>query len=680
MKFRLLFAILLLTLFGSATFVQAQEGIPDFDTDTGSLGTLGAASNVELPYAQGYVLVQLAADAESPDLQAQARGYEHIFGDWYKAPIDAGLSPVEAMAEISSQAAVRTVELDYIIQLSPQVLSLAAEALTAPDLRPNDPNYNLQWHFPPVQAEQAWDVSAGQGVVVAVIDSGVAKGSDLACHTFVDEFNAITNQSGAGVATDDLGHGTHVAGTIAQCTNNGLGVAGLAYRAAIMPVKVLNSQGSGTSSDIAQGIDWARSHGADVINLSLGFPCGTQSWPSCSSSIMNSALASAAAADIVIAAAAGNDNESVVGFPANHPDTIAVGAVDFNLNRAPYSSYGSVLDLVAPGGDTSVDRNQDGYVDGVLQQTFKNGSWGYYFYQGTSMASPHVAGAAAMLRAQAPNASRTAIKNALLNTARDLGDAGRDDRYGRGLLQIRAALDSLTGLSGDFTQPAANAVVVAPVTLRVEGTGIARVAFTTNGTGSWTAIWQDTTAPFEITWDMAGVPAGRTFMIGAELYDSSGARVDRVRTITRSQSDSPPRFTTPAANAIVQAPLKLAVTGSNLDRVLFSSNGTGQWRGIALDLQPPFETTWDMADVPVGSRFLIGAQTYDASGQRRDISQWITRAGGQPIRQFHRASRQCHRLAASPAASGGDRHRSRGFHHQRHWPVDGDRPGYDRPL
>ena len=641
MKLKLLLTLITFLILAPAGLAQGPETPPG--------EAAPPALQPDLPFAADHILVRLA---EAGAAAALPQGAELIFGDWYRVPTGDAASPQEAMARLEDAAGVEEVELDTIVRLSPGErvgLTEAGAQASAPDLTPNDPYYNLQWHFPAVQAPAAWDRSSGQGVVVAVIDTGVARGSDLECRTLVDEFNAITNQSGQGVATDDEGHGTHVAGTIAQCTNNGAGVAGLAHNATLMPVKVLDSEGSGLISDIAQGVDWARSHNARVINLSLGMDCGSSGWPSCSSSILNSALAAAAAADIVIVAAAGNANQAVVGFPANHPDVMAVSAVEYNLNRAPYSSYGSALSVAAPGGNTHIDRNNDGYVDGVLQQTFGGQGWGYYFFEGTSMATPHVTGAVAMLRSARPDATRQQIRQALQATALDRGPAGFDNEYGYGVIQIDAALSYLLGNTvtppGDFSEPANEAQVTAPVWLRVQVTNpndIAHVQFTSNGAGPWTAIFDDTQAPFEVLWQMAGVPNNQRFLIGAEIYDKSGNRVDRARWITKlpggaGDTTAPSGdFTAPAAGAQVTAPVWLRVSaqdnagGSGMAKVRFTTNATGQWQLIAEDTTAPFEIQWNMAGVADNASFMIGAELIDNAGNRADRVRTISKrpAGG----------------------------------------------------
>ena len=297
---------------------------------------------------------------------------------------------------------------------------------------PNDPYYSYQWHLSQIGLEAAWDISTGSGAVVAVIDTGVAQLSDLAGTSFVQGYDFVNNDSNP---TDDNGHGTHVAGTIAQSTNNSLGVAGVAYGATLMPVKVLNKSGSGTYADIADAIRYAADNGANVINMSLGGPSPA--------AYLQDALQYAFNKGVTIVAAAGNDGQNSISYPAAYNDyVIAVGATRFDKARAPYSNYGSGLDVVAPGGDTSVDQNGDGYGDGVLQQTFSStpNSPGYYFYQGTSMATPHVAGVAALVISNGNAQTPADVREALQSSAEDLGSAGWDSSYGHGLINAASAL------------------------------------------------------------------------------------------------------------------------------------------------------------------------------------------------------------------------------------------------
>jgi len=342
---------------------------------------------------------------------------------------------------------------------------------------PNDPNYAFQWHLHNTTggmwAEEAWDLSAakGQGIVVAVIDTGVAYANvspftpapDLKKKSFVAPWDFFNNDP---YPNDDNGHGTHVAGTIAQdtATPPPYGVAGVAYNSSLMPLKVLNYDGSGAADDLIEAIAYAVDNGADVINMSLGFP--NSGSPDANGQVcteivgLNAALQHAHDQGVVVVAASGNDGSVVVSCPAAYPTVIAVGATRFDGQVTFYSNKGSALDMTAPGGDPNVDQNNDGYSDGVLQETFCYDAgtlWLYYnlfglnlygefcdvFYAGTSMATPHVAGTAALLLSENLALSPDQARCYLESTARDQGSSGWDSSYGWGVLDARAAVELL---------------------------------------------------------------------------------------------------------------------------------------------------------------------------------------------------------------------------------------------
>lgn len=318
---------------------------------------------------------------------------------------------------------------------------------------PNDPYYSYQWHLNQIKMPEAWDISKGNGVIVAIIDTGVAYENystyylapDLANTAFVAGYDFVNNDTHP---NDDQGHGTHVAGTIAQSTNNNVGVAGVAFQAQIMPVKVLNRFGSGTYADIADGVRWTADNGAKVINLSLG--------GSATTTYLEEAVKYAYEKGVTIVAAAGNSSSSSPSYPAAYDNyVISVGAVRYDKNLAPYSNYGSSVDVVAPGGDTTIDQNGDGYGDGVLQQTFSGSrsNFGYYFFQGTSMASPHVAGAAALLISNGNATTPDQVRAALEGTTEDLGTSGRDNTFGWGLINPLAALNWSTATPSPTPSP-----------------------------------------------------------------------------------------------------------------------------------------------------------------------------------------------------------------------------------
>jgi serine protease len=352
-------------------------------------------------------------------------------------------------------AGMTVAEMVEIYQAEPDVEYAEANYLVHASWLPNDEFYPYQWHldnaeYGGIGMEAAWNTSDGSGAIIAIVDTGIAyedhresfwtryeQAPDLAQTLFVAGYDFVNDDPHP---NDDSspGHGTHIAGTIAQSTNNAIGAAGVAFGAYLMPVKVLDSSGTGTHADLADGIRFAVDHGAQVINLSLGGPQ--------SSTTLKDAVAYAYENRVTVIAAAGNEGLSIINYPAAYDQyVIAVGATQYDETLAPYSNYGPSLDLVAPGGNLGLDQNSDGYGDGVLQQTYEKGgwrriSWGYYFMDGTSMAAPHVSGVAALLIAAEVATTADQVRQTLQSTAEDLGIPGRDNTYGWGLVDATAAL------------------------------------------------------------------------------------------------------------------------------------------------------------------------------------------------------------------------------------------------
>lgn len=392
--------------------------------DTAADGAEGVTAGFAVPQAgegldallPGEIVVDLKDDAGQGDIADVAR----IFG--------ISLRPASAQSERDKieLADVDPADVDSLLarlEQDPRVEHAERVTLLYASFVPDDPLYeSKQWHLKKVGAESAWSYTCGQGVTVAVIDTGVAcfdkgpftRGTDLSGTRCEGGWNFVNNTD---AAYDDQGHGTHVAGTIAQTTNNGKGTAGLAYCATLMPVKVLNGNGSGTNVAVAQGIRFAADHGAQVINMSLGGP-----YPS---KVLEDAINHARAKGVVIVAAAGNSGRSV-GYPAAYPGVIAVSATDSNDNIAWFSSRGPQIAIAAPGV-------------AVTQQTICNGGKNkceiFGTFNGTSMASPHVAGAAAMVVAMGIT-QPDAVKATLQASAHSKGDA---KLYGAGVLDASAA-------------------------------------------------------------------------------------------------------------------------------------------------------------------------------------------------------------------------------------------------
>lgn len=327
-----------------------------------------------------------------------------------------------------------------------------SEAVNLPEptagTRPNDPMYKHQWHFDMVNAEEAWERAKGDGVIVAVIDTGVSPGKingkksrfkrvpDLKDTEFVPGYNFVDRKPDP---SDGNGHGTHVAGTIAQSTNNGFGVAGLAPKAKIMPIKVLSDRGWGSVGAISAGIRFAADNGAHVINMSLGGGGYSAS--------LAKAVKYAHDKGVIVICAAGNGGRERVEFPAAYPGAMAVSALGPDERLAFYSSYGEQLSIAAPGGDTRVDLNKDGIPDGVLQDTIARGDpskHGFFPFQGTSMATPHVAAAAALVISTGVT-DPDRVREILEDSATDLDDPVR---YGAGSLNAAGAVKRAQRASG----------------------------------------------------------------------------------------------------------------------------------------------------------------------------------------------------------------------------------------
>jgi serine protease len=311
--------------------------------------------------------------------------------------------------------------------------------------KPNDPLFKYQWNLQAIQIPRAWEVSRGAGAIVAVLDTGVAyqtrgkyrRAPDLAGTRFVRgrDFVDDDDRPNDEAPGDRRSHGTHIAGIIAQTTGNGIGGAGVAPEAAIMPLRVLKADRSGSPRSIARGLRFAADNGADVANLSIAGPSGSR--------VLADAIDYASSKGVTLVAAAGNDGRPSVSFPAAYPKVIAVGAVGrVNKGRAYYSNFGQALDVMAPGGDGRIDTTGYGTDDGVVAQTLKGGpsTFCYCFMASTSAAAAQVSGAAALLIASGRASTPAQVRAALLSSAKDLGPAGRDPQYGAGLLQASRAL------------------------------------------------------------------------------------------------------------------------------------------------------------------------------------------------------------------------------------------------
>ncbi|TQV66500.1 S8 family serine peptidase [Exilibacterium tricleocarpae] len=370
-------------------------------------------------------------------------------------------------------------EVDDVIaklMADPNVEYAERDIMLRPMAIPSDPRYSEQWHYfenaGGLNLPAAWDVTQGEGVVVAVIDTGYRPHSDLNAN-LLPGYDMISDttvaQDGGGRDADarDPGdwepagacgageparnsswHGTHVAGTIAAVTNNGVGIAGVAYKAKVVPIRALGRCG-GLLSDISDAMIWAaggsvsgvpaNANPAQVLNLSLGGggSCGAT---------QQAAINTARSLGATVVVAAGNSNANAANAtPANCAGVVTVASVDRSGGKAWYSNFGSVVDVAAPGGDTRFAA-ANGVLSTLNSGTTGPGSESYAFFQGTSMATPHVAGAAALLYAVQPGITPDAVESILKSSARSF--PATCSQCGAGIVDAAAAVDAANGGGG----------------------------------------------------------------------------------------------------------------------------------------------------------------------------------------------------------------------------------------
>ena len=394
-------------------------------------------------------------------------------------PLDPNRAPV---ARVAATTVLRRPSSDTIAAVK-ELRRRADVAFAEPNYRrfalatPNDEFFNFQWHYPQIALPDAWDITTGDpGVIVAVIDTGVVlshpdlQGQLVAGFDFISDPSISRDGDGIDPNPDDPGdlgiqgttstfHGTHVSGTVAARTNNGSGGAGVAWDVKVMPIRVLG-QGGGTDFDIVQGIRYAAglsnnsgtlpAQRADIINMSLGGQ-GL-------SSAEQEAITAARAAGVIVIAAAGNEASNAnFTSPAGLDGVVTVSAVGFTRALAPYSNFGTSVEVAAPGGDMSVDANGDTFADGVLSTLGQDdGSFVFDFSQGTSMAAPHVAGVAALMKSMNADLTPDDFDQLLAGThpgtsiaiTDDLGPPGKDESFGFGLINALNAVRAAAEIAG----------------------------------------------------------------------------------------------------------------------------------------------------------------------------------------------------------------------------------------
>ncbi|WP_041819094.1 S8 family peptidase [Streptomyces davaonensis] len=445
-----------------------------------------------------------AAEAKSnkaADADAAAKGKEAGESLDFQRRLGTGAALVD-LGEDLTKADVADVVAEY--QADPQVAYVVPDRLNKPLATPNDTEYSKQWDLFETTAGMnvpgAWDVATGTGVTVAVIDTGYVAHSDLAAnivggYDFISDATVGNDGNGRDSNPADPGdwtaanecasgdpaygsswHGTHVAGTIAAVTNNSKGVAGIAYGAKVSPLRVLGKCG-GYDSDIIDAITWAsggtvsgvpaNANVAKVINMSLGGG-GT-----CSTATQN-AINGAVNRGTTVVVAAGNSNANAANYsPASCNNVISVAAADRQGNRASYSNYGTVVDIAAPGGETATTAN--GILSTLNAGEQGPGAESYEYYQGTSMAAPHIAGLAALMKSANSALTPAQIESAIKTNSRALAGTCSGG-CGAGLADATKTVQAVSGSGGStggttFTStsavsiPDAGSAVESPITV-----------------------------------------------------------------------------------------------------------------------------------------------------------------------------------------------------------------------
>lgn len=484
--------------------------------------------------------------------------------------LGSALSKREQIPNAPQQARWETLMTIKALRQDPTIIFAEPNYAVRALATPNDEAYVTQWHYPLINLPAAWDMTTGAAdVIVAVIDTGILSGHPDLAGQLVPGYDFIRDPISAGDGDgidsnpEDIGdsgalgnssfHGTHVGGTIAAASNNGIGVAGVAWNSRIMPLRTLGADG-GTSYDVSQAVRYAAGlpndsgtvpvQTADIINLSLGGGGFSQSEQALYNEVRD--------AGVMVVAAAGNDASSAPNYPASYQGVISVSAVDIQRRLAPYSNFGGEVDIAAPGGDNGGDLNGDGYPDGVLSTGGSSTGFVYSFLSGTSMATPHVAGVLALMKSVNANLSPEDIDVLLENgeLTDDLGAIGRDDQFGYGLVNAESAVTAALTASGN--PPADNPRIGASTSqlnfgssattldlaLENRGKGDLQLLDITT-TQSWVSVQPvdidaNNLGLYSVNVDRTGVPAG---VYGAELIVTSSVNTTTVSVLMSVMTD-----------------------------------------------------------------------------------------------------------------------------------------------
>lgn len=557
--------------------------------------------------------------------RAAAFGMAHVAGRAETEVLWRVEDPRRAATALGHRLWTDEAQLARALQAHPDIEAASPNYVRRTMFEPSDEYYPYQWHYPQIGLPQAWDLADGSGRIVAVVDTGVVlshpdlSGQLLAGYDFIRDPSSSGDGDGIDDDPDDPGdsptpglsswHGTHVAGTVAARTGDGSGVAGVARDGRVMPLRALGI-GGGTDYDIMQAIRFAAGMANDsgtvpparahVVNLSIGGPGY--------SSVFEALIGDVRDRGVVVVAAAGNQGSTEPMYPASLDGVISVSAVDMADELTAYSNRGPDIDVAAPGGDASQDLDGDGFADGVLS-TAADDTDGpieplYAFYQGTSMAAPHVAGVVALMRSANPDLTPADVDALLASGAMttDLGPPGRDDTTGHGRIDARAAVAAAISAAGGT--PANDPLLAVTPTSLSFPPGVSELSLQVRNAGGGTLAVEAPTD--DAPWLTVGAP---TVSEEVSTYPVTVSRSDlelgtHAATIT---------FTSSANTVSVSVLLQVGPPpGGDLGThyILLTTSDFVPVREIAVSVQGgryPFAFT----DVPPGEYYLFAGTDYD---------------------------------------------------------------------
>jgi thermitase len=556
----------------------------------------------EIRYVKGRILVQPKAGLKMQELDRKLKAHG---GQRVSVIPKINVHIVQLPPQANERAVAQLLRADGHIKFA------EVDQQIPPALTPNDPSYSQGWHLPKIGAPSAWDASVGEGVTIAILDSGVDPTHPDLAASLVPGYNAFDKNADT---RDVYGHGTRTAGAAAMIGNNLVGGTGVAFKSKIMPIRITDTSGMGYFSSMATGLVWAADNGARVASISFRAVCG-------SSTVLNAAQYMRSKGGVVVGSAGNTGAEEPI---APHDAMTCVSAVDSSDSKASWSSYGAYVDVAAPG---------------VGIYTTSNGG-GYGAVSGTSFSAPITGGVYALMMAANRGLSPSELDAALFSSAVDLGADGKDVFYGYGRVDAAAAVAKVRTSSpiGDTTPPTVSIAspgtgtkvngLVAVDVRAADDVAVARVELYAGRT----LIGTDTVAPYGFSVDTAGLPDGE-LVLQAKAYDAAGNVGSAETTVSVANDTIAPSVTinNPQSGAVISSPTSVGVSASDnkrVSRISLTING----KEVAQSFGSSLNYTWDpYAGIKgkgqvrkVAGTYTLTATATDDAGNSKSTSVTVT--------------------------------------------------------